>query len=83
MKKIWMILLMACSVYALTACSEKEDGPKDLNPVTVTEMAKMAYRGEDFVIKGTGFDPSAKFALKMKQAKRLLWRLSARLRQPK
>lgn len=64
MKKIWMILLMACSVYALTACSEKEDGPKDLNPVTVTEMAKMAYRGEDFVIKGTGFDPSAKFALK-------------------
>lgn len=55
---------MACSVYALTACSEKEDGPKDLNPVTVTEMAKMAYRGEDFVIKGTGFDPSAKFALK-------------------
>ncbi len=62
MKKIWMILLMACSVYALTACSEKEDGPKDL-PFTV-EMENTAYRGEDFVIKGTGFETTAKFFLR-------------------
>lgn len=53
---------MACSVYALTACSEKEDGPKDL-PFTV-EMENTAYRGEDFVIKGTGFETTAKFFLR-------------------
>lgn len=62
MKKIWMILVMMCSVSAFTACSDDGEDPK--SPVTVTEMEKMAYRGEDFLIKGTGFDPSAKFALK-------------------
>ena len=67
MKKIWLMLLMICSVCAFSACSNDDDEKKDdeekVCPVTNIVMSKTAEVGETIKITGEGFATTAKLTL--------------------
>lgn len=69
MKKIWLMLLMICSVCAFSACSDDDDDKKDdgnveeVCPVKDVVVPNSIEAGEDVTISGEGFAEGAKLYL--------------------
>ncbi|MDE7373873.1 MAG: IPT/TIG domain-containing protein [Odoribacter sp.] len=66
MKKIWLMLLVICSVCAFSACSDDDDKKEEEKECPVTNVSitpDTAGVGEAITITGEGFDATAKFAL--------------------
>lgn len=65
MKKIWLMLLVICSVCAFSACSDDDEKKEEekVCPVTNIVVPETAEVGETITITGEGFDTTAKFKL--------------------
>lgn len=64
MKKLWLMLLIGCTVGTLSACSEKEDNPKPQNPITEVSVPATAEIGGFYTVTGKGFATSAQLYLR-------------------
>lgn len=66
MKKVYLLLLVLCQIWAFTACSDddKEDIKKPQIPITNLSVAAEAFIGEDLNILGTGFMETTELYLK-------------------
>ena len=60
MKKIWLLMLMVCTVIGtFTACSSDDDGdPTPQLPVSAVSIPATAEVGGEVIIRGTGFTAS-------------------------
>lgn len=67
MKKLYYLLLMVCTVFAFTACSDDDDGNGDnppKNPVTEYSVPAQGEIGGPVTIKGKGYTAESKIFLK-------------------
>lgn len=64
MKKIWIIMLMICSIYTFSACSDDDNNPTPKNPVSNVKIPATAEIGTEIIISGTGFSSTAQFTFK-------------------
>lgn len=71
MKKIWLMLLMICSVCAFSACSDDDDDKKGdeekVCPVTEIVVPETAEAEGTVTITGKGFATTAKIALQKEE----------------
>lgn len=73
MKKLYYLLLMACTVFAFSACSDDDDDNGDnlpKNPVTDYSVPAQGEIGGDVTIKGTGYTADSKIFLKDAKAEK-------------
>lgn len=72
MKKLYYLLLMACTVFAFSACSDDDDNEDNLpkNPVTDYSVPAQGEIGGDVTIKGTGYTADSKIFLKDAKAEK-------------
>lgn len=72
MKKLYYLLLMACTVFAFSACSDDDDNEDNLpkNPVTDYSVPAQGEIGGDVTIKGTGYTADSKIFLKDTKAEK-------------
>lgn len=72
MKKLYYLLLMACTVFAFSACSDDDDNGDNLpkNPVTDYSVPAQGEIGGDVTIKGTGYTADSKIFLKDAKAEK-------------
>lgn len=66
MRKIWFILLMMCTVGAMSACSDDDDGDNNggQSPVSNVYLPAEGQLGQEIEIVGDGFASTAEFLLK-------------------
>lgn len=64
MKKIWIMMLMICSICVFTACSDDDDNPTPQNPVPNAKIPTTAEIGTEIIVSGTGFASTAQFTFK-------------------
>ncbi len=66
MKKIWLLMLMVCTMGVFTACSDDDNGDKTpVNPITNCSVPSTAEIGTEVTVRGEGFDATvAKLILK-------------------
>lgn len=66
MRKIWFILLMMCTVGAMTACSDDDDDDNNggQSPVSNVFLPAEGQLGQEIEIVGDGFASTAEFFLK-------------------
>lgn len=66
MRKIWFILLMMCTVGAMSACSDDDDGDNNggQSPVSNVFLPAEGQLGQEIEIVGDGFASTAEFFLK-------------------
>lgn len=65
MRKLWLVMLVAGAVAALSACSSEEgEDSTPVNPVTDYSVPPTAAIGGKMTVKGKGFDSAAQIALK-------------------
>ncbi|WP_292265190.1 hypothetical protein [Butyricimonas sp.] len=64
MKKIWIMMLMICSICVFTACSDDDDDPTPQNPVSNVKIPATAEIGTEIIVSGTGFASTAQFSFK-------------------
>lgn len=64
MKKLWLMLLIGCTVGAFSACSDGEDDPKPTNPITEYTVPATAEIGGFYTVAGKGFAASAQLYLR-------------------
>lgn len=65
MKKIYLMLLMICSVCAFTACSDDDDEQqKPQIPVTDVKVPATAEAGTEVTLGGTGYTAASKILLR-------------------
>lgn len=72
MKKLYYLLLMACTIFAFPACSDDDDNGDNLpkNPVTDYSVPAQGEIGGDVTIKGTGYTADSKIFLKDAKAEK-------------
>lgn len=64
MKKIWIMMLMICSICVFSACSDDDDNPTPQNPVSNVKIPSTAEIGTEIIVSGTGFASTAQFTFK-------------------